>query len=306
PVNESERLVCGAFERVLGLKRVGRNGDFFELGGTSLSVISLLSEEGFEKLSASELMQNPVVKDLAVLLNNSREKCLDYLEPLYVAEKAESAFVLFPFGGGAAEGFSSLVKEIKHKHGNVSVYFIRYLHSAAECEMAAEEIKEVFSGVKVSFYSHCAGAAVAMKVLENLEKDSFTVTHFYAGAIIPSARKDGKSLWTTVPDFVIKNAFLKAGAGLDGISVKKQKEIISRFRKDTDYAYRAFFEAKAKFQTPVTVIISKKDIFTYNYRQAEAQWKKYAENLNGIKFINAKGHYFQTDNAQRLTEILFG
>ena len=306
PANETEKLVCDAFKRILGLGRVGRNSDFFESGGTSLSMITLLSEDGFEGITAAEFMRNPTPKELSLLLEKSDKKSSDYLEALYVSENPERVLVVFPFGGGGAEGFSAFVSSIKSGYSNVSVYFVRYLHTVAECEKVADEIKRAFGETEVSFYSHCAGAAVAMNILKKLEKDNYSVKHYYAGAIIPEATKSGSSIWDKFPDFVIEKAFVKAGAGFDGISDKAKKEIVSRFRKDTDFAYKVFFEADSRFVTPVTVIISKKDIFTFNYKQAEKQWKKYAENLYDIKFIEAKSHYFQSDNADELTDILFG
>lgn len=306
PINDAEKLACEAFKRALGLKKVGRESDFFELGGTSLSMISLLSKEGFENITSAEFVHNSTPEKLALLLNKCEVKELEYLEILHTAEKEKKALVLFPFGGGGAEGFGSLVNEIKHKHNNVSVYFVRYLHSVAECEGAAEEIESIFRDTETIFYSHCAGAAVAMNILKKLERDGFAAAHYFAGAIIPAATKSGKSIWDIFPDSVIKKAFVKAGAGFDGIADKAKNEIVSRFRRDTDFAYKTFFEADSRFVTPVTVIISKKDIFTLNYKQTEKQWKKFAENLHGVKFIDAKSHYFQSENAEELTDILFG
>lgn len=40
--NQKERMICDTFSQVLGLKRVGVNDDFFCLGGTSLTAISLV------------------------------------------------------------------------------------------------------------------------------------------------------------------------------------------------------------------------------------------------------------------------
>ena len=40
--SESEQLICDAFAKILGVKKVGVNDDFFQLGGNSLKVIALL------------------------------------------------------------------------------------------------------------------------------------------------------------------------------------------------------------------------------------------------------------------------
>ena len=44
PENDTERMICDAFCEVLGAARIGRNDDFFLLGGTSLSVSVLISK----------------------------------------------------------------------------------------------------------------------------------------------------------------------------------------------------------------------------------------------------------------------
>ncbi|MBR4555323.1 MAG: amino acid adenylation domain-containing protein [Ruminococcus sp.] len=51
PANETEKLICDIFAQVLGLDRVSADSSFFDLGGTSLSVTSVLvnaNEKGLE------------------------------------------------------------------------------------------------------------------------------------------------------------------------------------------------------------------------------------------------------------------
>ena len=300
PLSSKERLVCDVFKKVLGLNEVGRNSDFFEIGGNSLSMISLLSEKGFENITAAEFMRNSVAKDLALLLNQECKNSFDYLEALHISEKEERILVLFPFGGGGAEAFGAFVNEIKCRYSNVSVYFIRYLHSEAECKKAAEEIKTHFSETEISFYSHCAGAAVAMSILKSLEKSAFSVKHYYAGGIVPSATKDGTNIWNKFPDFVIERAFR-----FNELSSEIKSDIVARFRKDTDFLNEVLFKFEDRISTPITVITGAKDLFTRYYRHLERYWEKYADNVTGIKTINTQSHYFQSDNAKELTDIIF-
>ncbi len=44
PRNENEQLLCSAFAGILGMAQVGIDDDFFELGGTSLSVMALMAQ----------------------------------------------------------------------------------------------------------------------------------------------------------------------------------------------------------------------------------------------------------------------
>lgn len=43
PVNKQEKLICSEFSRVLGIKKVGVNDNFFHLGGSSIKAITLVA-----------------------------------------------------------------------------------------------------------------------------------------------------------------------------------------------------------------------------------------------------------------------
>ena len=76
------------------------------------------------------------------------------------------------------------------------------------------------------------------------------------------------------------------------------------FRKDAVFANIVFKECTRKITTPTTVIISKKDYFTKDYKKAKPCWKIYAENVDEVKFIDSKSHYFQSDDAEALVEMI--
>lgn len=304
PINNRERLICETFEKVLGKQNINRNSDFFEMGGTSLSMISLLSEKGFEDITAAEFIANSTPARLALVMNDKKNINLEYLEPLYLANKTEQVLVLLPFAGGGVEAFSNFINSLKKKSNNTSVYFIRYLHSEAECKSAAKEIANVLSGKEIFIYSHCVGSAIAVQILSFLETYEVSVKHYFAGASIPPAKPTKKNIWNIVPDSFLKQILSKAGAQLCGLSDEKLSELLRCFRKDTDFANVSYTEARGKIQTPVTVIISKKDIFTRNYRSAEKLWQKYFEKVKNVSFIDSPSHYFQSDNSDELTEII--
>ena len=86
----------------------------------------------------------------------------------------------------------------KKENDKISVYFIRYLHSAADCEKAADEIEALIDNTPVSTYSHCVGSALALHILSSLEKKGKTVKHYFAGASIPPAKPSEKNIWNIV------------------------------------------------------------------------------------------------------------
>ena len=304
PINELERFICETFEKILCRQNISRNSDFFDIGGTSLSMISLLSEKGFEDITAAEFMRNPTPAGLALVMNDKKIIKLKYLEPLYLADKTKQVLILLPFAGGGVEAYGNFVNSLKNINENTSVYFIRYLHSTDECRRAADEISNTIKNTEIILYSHCVGSAVALQILNFLEKTEISVKHYFAGASIPPAKPTKKNIWNIVPDKALKSILMKSGAKLNELSDEKISELFRQFRKDTDFANISFYEFNTKIKVPVTVIISKKDIFTLNYRQAEKLWGNFAEVINEVRFIDSESHYFQSENSQALANIL--
>jgi len=301
PKNESEKYICEAFSKVLEDQRIGRNCNFFELGGSSLSMISFLSEDRFKDITPADFISNATPAKLATLMKNKNKGECKYLETLYEAERTEKAIVLLPFAGGGAESYTSFVNSLKAENSNISIYFVRYLHSKEECEKAAKEIDKVLKAIEVYFYSHCVGSAIALQLLSLTE---VTVKHYIAGASIPPKKASKKNSWNIVPDRVLGAILTKAGAPLKMLTDEKVTELLRQFRTDTDFAVESFAEKKGKIKTPVSVIISKKDIFTRNHKQAEKIWKNYAEDVRNIHFIDSATHYFQSENSDMLTKML--
>ena len=304
PINDTEKYICRVFEDILGESNIGRNSDFFELGGTSYSMISLLSEEGFENVTAAEFMRNSTPAMLADVLSRKSVSAAEYLEELYIPENPKKALIILPFAAGGAEAFGNFVASLKKVRSDVAVYFIRYLHSYEECEGAAKEITELLKGMPLMFYSHCVGSALALQIISQLEKNNVAVEHYFAGASIPPEKPSKRNLWNYVPDSTLKRKLVKAGAAFDGISRRRIKALLKSFRRDTDFSSLSFYEFNCVLKTEVSVIINKKDIFTANYNSAEQLWNRYFERVGNICFIDSDSHYFQRDNSDELVCII--
>jgi len=304
PENETEKLICEMFSRVLDVKNVGRNSDFFTIGGTSLSMISILNEDIFENITAAEFIRNSTPAKLSRILGKSEEKKLEYLELLHKSDNSEKVLILFPYAGGGAEAFSKLVSDFIQKNKDVSVYFVPYLHTSEECKKAAREIADTLSGKDIFVYSHCVGASVALQIIKILEDRNVPVKHYLAGALIPPSKPRGKNIWNKVSDSMLKAILMKAGAPLELLSENEITDILRRFREDTDFANISFAGIRGEISTPVSVLISKRDLFTKNHRQTERLWNRYAKKLAGIHFIDSKDHYFQSSSPEKIIEIL--
>ncbi|MBQ2758664.1 MAG: amino acid adenylation domain-containing protein [Clostridia bacterium] len=304
PKTEIEKLFCDLFKKALGTDNIGRNSNFFENGGTSISMISVLSEKLLEDITAAQFLHNPTPLKLAELIENKKQTEFEYLEPLYIVPEAKKSVVLLPFAGGDASVYAAFTDELKKQGEKISVYFIRYLHTLIECEKAADEIVAALDNTDISIYSHCVGSALSLHILSVLENKGKPAEHYFAGASIPPAKPTGKNFWNIVPDFVLKGILCSAGAKLDRLSSDNLQSVLQSFRKDTDFANIAFADFNGRIKTPVSVIVSKNDIFTKNYRNAKQIWEKYAENVNGVYFIDSDSHYFQSDNSIQLVQII--
>lgn len=67
PTNETEEALCNAFAKVLKLKRVGINDDFYQLGGDSLGSMDVLSESGIKGLTTADIFAGHTPAKIAAL-----------------------------------------------------------------------------------------------------------------------------------------------------------------------------------------------------------------------------------------------
>ena len=75
PENETERLLCGLFSRILGTEETGAEMSFFELGGDSIRAFLVLAElkKHGVTLSLRELLKYPTPRSLAALIRGKTE-----------------------------------------------------------------------------------------------------------------------------------------------------------------------------------------------------------------------------------------
>ena len=74
PGSETERAICEAMARVLGLSQVGIHDDFYELGGDSLASIDLVSRCELEGLNAGIIFRGRTPEKIAALYLESLEE----------------------------------------------------------------------------------------------------------------------------------------------------------------------------------------------------------------------------------------
>ena len=82
PSNDTEKKLCAAMAKVLGIERFGSSDDFYELGGDSLGSMQVIAECRLPGLNASEIFRGRTPQRIAKLYNS-----------LHAGENSESAEV---------------------------------------------------------------------------------------------------------------------------------------------------------------------------------------------------------------------
>lgn len=296
PINVLEEKICNAFQRVLKVNQVSRLDDIYSLGGTSLDIMTLLTEEPLNRLSPSDFMSDPTPAGLAAKLCNTDGNTV--LVALYKPENAERAYILFPYGGGDATAFAALVSEFRKRNAPVALYCVPWLD---RYEDAAKEIKVLGEQMELFFYSHCAGVSAAMQLIDLLNSEKPVIKKLIAAATIPPT-KHSVNFWPWLSNKVIISFLHKAG--LPEVGLEKENEIIDSFRRNVDYYFRFFAQKRKKTSCQVEIIVSKNDPFTPNIRNARKRWERYVTNVEKIHVFDWKNHYFQSSSADILADIM--
>ncbi len=123
PKDPFEERTAGLFERILGVKKAGRDDSFFELGGSSLELMRLLSGLNEENLRMADIVKDPTVKGIALCirklyldkikeergsLKNSRDEGYMILKE---GRKDLPAVFCIPPSGGMSVCYIKIIKE---------------------------------------------------------------------------------------------------------------------------------------------------------------------------------------------------
>ncbi|MCR5783072.1 MAG: amino acid adenylation domain-containing protein [Clostridia bacterium] len=303
PINESEKMICDLFAEILPHKKIGRDSDFFESGGTSLLLIRLLSRTPLDVLTPSEFMRDPTPAGIAKNLDSGINWNYTYVVPLYLAQNSNQAVVLFPYAGGDASSYTSLVSDARRSDSPISLYYADWPEKE-QLPVIAEEIRDLASGKDVIFYSHCAGAALALSLLDILNSKTRIIKNYIAGGNIPPR----KSLfhvnsWMHMSDSAIVKALTKAGLDLGTSDGALLQERLESFRLHTQICADYYRQKADLTDVCATIIISKNDPLTPDYNDAESRWLKVVKDVRQVVYINTSTHYFQNTDSNILFDL---
>ena len=131
PKTETEQKLCEAFGAALGIEKVSATADFFDCGGTSLSVAILISRLDGCTLSFQDVSAHPTPRDLGAFLEGKQKQSVPAMDrEVYPLTRTQMGIYLESLTGG-----------------NKSTYTLPYMARAAEgvsAEELAGSVKKVF------------------------------------------------------------------------------------------------------------------------------------------------------------------
>ena len=303
PKNETEQAICDAFAVVLGQKEISREASFFDLGGTSLQLVQLLSLSPLDVMTPSDFLIDPTPAGLAKKLDPAVETDYTYVVPLYTPRDAKGAVVLFPFAGGDASAYTALTAQARKTGSNLSLYFVDW-PDEEKLSAITDEIRLLAAKTNVCFYSHCAGCSIAMMLLDQLNKETPCIRGYIAGASIPPRKAlTGFNTWSHMSDRAIIKALANAGLQFKAEDATFLRERLDRFRLHTQICSTYFRRKTKKTNVTVTIVISKKDPFTPNFVDAKVRWCKEVTNVDQVILIDTPSHYFQNTDTGLLLNL---
>ncbi|MCK4257933.1 MAG: amino acid adenylation domain-containing protein [Halanaerobiales bacterium] len=85
PVNEIEKKLSLIWSDILGVKKIGRNANFFTLGGHSLNATSLVTEiyKEFQiEIPLHQIFKTPLLKDIAEYISKAEKRSYSLIKPV--------------------------------------------------------------------------------------------------------------------------------------------------------------------------------------------------------------------------------
>ena len=179
-----------------------------------------------------------------------------------------------------------------------------YTSSFSEENTIEEMVKELISVLpledykRVYLYGQCVGCMLAYEFASKMDNPA-------AGLILvaPSWRNevDAKSPWTLLPDKIIITLLCLSGA-----KQKFTKDVLTRFRKDTErfFKYKIPNSSKKLSLDKVSVIFGTRDIFTLNDARILSQIR---DNINGkinCDYIKGGNHFMNETKCDELCKTI--
>ena len=312
PTTPTEQRLASAWATVLGIPegRIGRQDNFVDLGGTSLSAVRLAVALD-RKVSLKDVTSHPVLADLAALVDGGAGPEAGLLQPLAEPAGEPAAVVIcFPYAGGNAVNYQPMAAALRD-HG-LAVYAVElpghdvaaetgeFLPLSKVVDKVVTEVAGLGSGPFL-LWGHCAGAAFAVETARQLMQAGVHVRRVFIGAQLlgdADARRRAIGEVTDRSDAEIA-AGLRADTGYTdpgALEALRSEHVGAAFRHDFVSASRYLAGVlddppAEKLRTPMTVVVAADDPITEGFAEQSAAWQLVAGQVD-VHVLTDGGHYF--------------
>jgi amino acid adenylation domain-containing protein len=322
PQGAAEERIAGIWAEQLGLPVVGRDDDFFALGGDSFKAVRVVRaiDPG---LPVIELFRNPTVRTLAAArgqagddTGNGAPALLHRLRRAPAADRRIS-LVCLPYGGGQAIAYQPLADALPDGFDLWSVDLPGHDLADARPPMALPEVipavaDEVLRCVDgpVALYGQCAGAAATIALARELERRGKPVDTTFVAAALPDRdpRASARMVVDGSDDQLLGH--LRRLGGFEGALLEDDvTAIIGLVRHDLGEAVRYFLRELeganpgGRLSGPVHVLVGGDDPATVDAADRYRDWGRYAASVT-LTSIPAAGHYFNKHQPVEVARIV--
>jgi surfactin synthase thioesterase subunit len=327
PATPTERRLATAWAEVLNVLvgRIGRDDDFFRLGGTSLAAVRLVVK--LDRLvSLRQLVANPVLRDLATGIDDgavatSAGAATSVLQRLSTPDgPASTTLVCFPYAGGNAVNFQQLARELAG--AGVAVWGVeppghdvaRPEEDLADVPTLARLVDRELSGWDpattgpLMLWGHCAGAAHAVELARLLERAGRPPARVFLGAMMlddPADLRRETAEVSALSNQEITSRLHDDSAYIELDLLKSERaDLVGRaYRHDVCSTNDYFLNLQQqppvrRLTTPVDAVVADDDPTTPGATERFERWRTAAETV-GLHRIDEGGHYFIRSRAVR-------
>jgi len=311
PVGPDEALIAATWQLLLGVDGIGRDDDFFALGGDSYLAIKAVVQID-PRLRVMDLFAEPTVRGLATRLAGPRAERGFWQRFGDGADGNRPVFLGVPFGGGSA----LVYRELAHALPEYTVLALNAPgHDPAGPAEAMLDVPDLVRrsadevaalGRPVVIYGHCSGVATAVELARELEARGVTVESTYLAAALPDLDPDA-SLQRSSGDDELRAALTALGAFDGPLDADRADRLLTIARHDLYEALfsfqRAAHQPAPALRSPLRCVLGDSDLATAGHEDQVRDWSTFGD-VASVDVLPDAGHYFLTTAAGRLAALI--
>lgn len=328
PQTVHEQLVAQVWQAILGVDGVGRDDDFFALGGDSFQAVRAVRDID-PGLRVIDLFTASTVRDLGAFLDArsggaGSAALLHRLGGPARGAVADLTVVCVPYGGGSAAAYRPLAEALGPRVTTLAAELPGHDPARPDeplldidklVDRLADEVAATVTG-PLLVYGHCVGTATATALALRLEARGIGLVGLVVGGAFPAARLPGRlsALVNRIlpTDRMVSDRsyrdWLRLIGGMEDLDEAETDRMMHSLRHDARQAEAWFTTELTRRQpdtlhAPVLCVIGERDRGTELYQERHREWAAFGPRVE-LATIARAGHYFVKHQADQLAAII--